>query len=175
MGDAKTTLEKLPLCTIKAGPRDGDKWKQRYKEELKALIQLVEMNKKGDNDWFHIESNANGIRWTGRCWYIYELVKYEFDLEFEIPVSYPSTAFEIVLPELDGKTAKMYRGGKICLSAHFKPLWAKNVPRFGIAHALVLGLASWLAAEVPDLVARGILTPPATQAKLKTPDQQPDT
>lgn len=48
------------------------------------------------------------------------------------------------LPELDGKTAKMYRGGKICLSAffikkipkilffsprflgdHFKPLWAR--------------------------------------------------
>ena len=29
------------------------------------------------------------------------------------------------LPELDGKTAKMYRGGKICLSDHFKPLWAR--------------------------------------------------
>lgn len=68
------------------------------------------------------------------------MIKYEFDLEFELPVSYPLTPFEIVLPQLDGKTSKMYRGGKICLSAHFKPLWAKNVPQFGIAHALAMGV-----------------------------------
>ena len=36
------------------------------------------------------------------------------------------TAPEIALPELDGKTAKMYRGGKICLSDHFKPLWGRD-------------------------------------------------
>lgn len=57
-------------------------------------------------------------------------------------MSYPATPFEIVIKELDGKTAKMYRGGKICLSAHFKPLWGKNVPHFGIAHALALGVSS---------------------------------
>lgn len=34
----------------------------------------------------------------------------------------------------------MYRGGKICLSDHFKPLWARNVPKFGIAHAMALGV-----------------------------------
>lgn len=96
-------------------------------------------------------------RWTGKCWYIHEMVKYEFALEFELPVSYPVTPFEIVLPELDGKTVKMYRGGKICLSDHFKPLWAKNVPRFGIAHALAMGLGPWLAAEVPNLVQTGML------------------
>jgi hypothetical protein len=55
-------------------------------------------------------------------------------------VTYPVTAPEIALPELDGKTAKMYRGGKICLTDHFKPLWAKNVPKFGIAHAFALGV-----------------------------------
>ena len=54
-----------------------------------------------------------------------------------------------------GKTAKMYRGGKICLTIHFKPLWAKNQPHFGLAHALCLGLAPWLAAEVPHLVDTG--------------------
>jgi len=54
-----------------------------------------------------------------------------------------------------GKTAKMYRGGKICLTIHFKPLWAKNAPHFGVAHALCLGLAPWLAAEVPHLVETG--------------------
>eukprot|EP00808_Paulinella_micropora_P024924 g22516.t1 len=158
--DGKGT-ERLRPCTVRAGPKD-EQWKQRFKEELRGLIQLVEMNKKEDSDWFQIESDASGVRWTGRCWYFYELVKYEFKLEFEIPVSYPTSPFEIVLPELDGKTAKMYRGGKICLSAHFKPLWVRNVPQFGIAHALVLGLAPWLAAEVPDLVARGVLSPPAT-------------
>lgn len=60
----------------------------------------------------------------------------------QIPVTYPATAPEIALPELDGKTAKMYRGGKICLTDHFKPLWARNVPRFGIAHAMALGVSS---------------------------------
>jgi len=59
---------------------------------------------------------------------------------FQIPVTFPATAPEIALPELDGKTAKMYRGGKICLSDHFKPLWARNVPKFGISHALALGV-----------------------------------
>lgn len=59
---------------------------------------------------------------------------------FQIPITYPATAPEIALPELDGKTAKMYRGGKICLTDHFKPLWARNVPKFGIAHAMALGV-----------------------------------
>lgn len=47
---------------------------------------------------------------------------------------------ELCIPELEGKTSKMYRGGKICLTIHFAPLWQKNVPRFGIAHALALGV-----------------------------------
>lgn len=59
----------------------------------------------------------------------------------QIPVTYPTTAPEIAIPELDGKTAKMYRGGKICLTEHFKPLWARNVPKFGIAHAMALGVS----------------------------------
>lgn len=77
------------------------------------------------------------------------------------------TAPEIAIPDLDGKTAKMYRyvrvcarvhssnvvtndarryfsyrGGKICMTDHFQPLWARNVPRFGIAHALALGVST---------------------------------
>ena len=72
-------------------------------------------------------------------------------MEFDIPVTYPMTSPEIALPELDGKTAKvnrllicelnsrlkltfrlqMYRGGKICLTDHFKPLWGRNAPKFG--------------------------------------------
>jgi len=79
----------------------------------------------------------------------------------QLPVAYPASPFEIIIPALDGKTPKMYRGGKICLSDHFKPLWGKNVPRYGIAHALALGLAPWLAAEIPFLVDSGVLSSPA--------------
>lgn len=53
---------------------------------------------------------------------------------------YPNTPPEIRLPELDGKTPKMYRGGKICCDIHFNPLWMKRVPTFGIAHAMALGV-----------------------------------
>ena len=82
--------------------------------------------------------------------------KYEFTLEFDVPVGYPKSPVELVLPELDGKTHKMYRGGKICLDVHFKPLWQKNSPKFGLSHALALGLAPWLAAELPSLIQRGV-------------------
>ncbi|VDN18668.1 unnamed protein product [Gongylonema pulchrum] len=59
-------------------------------------------------------------------------------------------------------TAKLQKcTGRICLSDHFKPLWARNVPKFGIAQAFSLGLGPWLAVEVPDLVARGVIQPKA--------------
>ncbi|KAK6116066.1 hypothetical protein DH2020_008335 [Rehmannia glutinosa] len=154
----KSTLTQIPLLSVKAGPRDGGAWTQRLKEEYKALIAYTSMNKSKDNDWFRISAaNPEGTRWTGKCWYVHNLLKYEFDLQFDIPVTYPATAPELELPELDGKTQKMYRGGKICLTVHFKPLWAKNCPRFGIAHALCLGLAPWLAAEIPILVDSGMI------------------
>ncbi|XP_073036382.1 ubiquitin-fold modifier-conjugating enzyme 1-like [Primulina huaijiensis] len=154
----KSTLTQIPLLSVKAGPRDGGAWTQRLKEEYKALIAYTSMNKSKDNDWFRISAaNPEGTRWTGKCWYIHNLLKYEFDLQFDIPVTYPATAPELELPQLDGKTQKMYRGGKICLTVHFKPLWAKNCPRFGIAHALCLGLAPWLAAEIPILVDSGMI------------------
>lgn len=37
----KSTLQKIPLLTIKAGPRDGDAWVQRLKQEYKALIEVI--------------------------------------------------------------------------------------------------------------------------------------
>ena len=69
---------------------------------------------------FTIAPLDGGNKWVGKCWYIHNLIKYEFDFQFEIPATYPATAPEIELPELDGKTSKMYRGGKICLTIHFK-------------------------------------------------------
>lgn len=105
------------------------------------ILQYVKLNKEEDKDWFHIECNKTGTRWTGTCWYFYDQIRYEFDLEFEIPVAYPSAAPELKLPQLEGLTSKMYRGGKICQTVHFQPLWAKNVPRFGIAHSLALSVS----------------------------------
>ncbi|XP_055597163.1 ubiquitin-fold modifier-conjugating enzyme 1 [Uranotaenia lowii] len=153
----RKTLSSIPLLQTKAGPRDKDLWVQRLKEEYQALIKYVQNNKASDSDWFRLESNKEGTKWFGKCWYVHNLLKYEFDVEFDIPVTYPATAPEIALPELDGKTAKMYRGGKICLTDHFKPLWARNVPKFGIAHAMALGLAPWLAVEIPDLIEKGVV------------------
>lgn len=40
-------------------------------------------------------------------------------------------------------------------NSHIRRWQAKNAPHFGIAHALCLGLAPWLAAEVPYLVESG--------------------
>ncbi|PIO25606.1 hypothetical protein AB205_0217660, partial [Aquarana catesbeiana] len=83
-------------------------------------------------------------------------LKEEYQTLIKIPVTYPATAPEIALPELDGKTAKMYRGGKICLTEHFKPLWARNVPRFGLAHLMALGVSIGkeersVGEEIPDM------------------------
>eukprot|EP00727_Mastigamoeba_balamuthi_P003470 m51a1_g1312 putative ubiquitin-fold modifier-conjugating enzyme 1 (160) ;mRNA; r:217248-218129 len=158
METIKSLAQKIPLLTVNAGPRD-EQWKARLREEYTSIIKYVQLNKEAGDDWFTLEANKEGTRWHGRCWFMHNFSKYEFALEFEIPVTYPVTAPDLVLPELDGKTPKMYHGGKICLSAHFKPLWAKNTPHFGIAHALVFGLAPWLAAEIPHLVETGVLSP----------------
>ena len=150
----------IPEMKVKAGPRDGAKWNERLKEEFEALIFYVQRNKALDNDWFNIEPiNKSRTKWEGKCWYYYESLKYEFVLKFEIPMAYPSANPELCLPELDGTTSKMYRGGKICLDIHFQPLWRQKNGRFSIAHALALGLAPWLSAEVPLLVARGVIKP----------------
>jgi len=159
MADEATrrAVSQIPLLKTHAGPRDRALWPQRLKEEYQALIQFVEQNKAADNDWFRLESSADGTRWTGTCWFIHELLRYEFRLEFDIPVTFPDTAPEVAVPELDGKTAKMYRGGKICLTDHFAPLWARNAPRFGLAHLMALGLGPWLAVEIPDLIGKGLV------------------
>ncbi|XP_054927466.1 ubiquitin-fold modifier-conjugating enzyme 1 isoform X2 [Dermacentor andersoni] len=80
----RKTLSGIPLLRTKAGPRDKDLWPSRLKEEYQALIKYVQNNKENDNDWFRLESNKDGTRWFGKCWYIHELLKYEFDVEFDV-------------------------------------------------------------------------------------------
>lgn len=78
----RATVQKIPLLTVKAGPRDKDNWSLRLKEELQALIKYIEINKSSDLDWFTIKpSNKEGTHWEGKCWYIHELIKYEFDFQ----------------------------------------------------------------------------------------------
>jgi ufm1-conjugating enzyme 1 len=151
-------VQAIPLLRARAGPRDAA-WPERLKEEYVALIAYVKNNKQQDLDWFTVSSNQAGTKWSGQCWHYHDNLRYEFEFDFELPVGYPQTPPEVRVPGLEGKTIKMYHGGKICLTVHFNPLWTRNVPRFGIAHALALGLGPWLAAEVPDLVKKGLVLP----------------
>lgn len=80
----RKSLSGIPLLKTKAGPRDKELWVQRLKEEFQALIKYVETNKQQDNDWFRLESNKEGTRWFGKCWYIQDLLKYEFEVEFDV-------------------------------------------------------------------------------------------
>jgi len=151
-------IEKIPLLTVSASPRDKN-WEDRLKEEFISLIKYIELLKEEDTEWFEVNPiDKTGVKWEGKCSYYYNFEKYEFKLQFEVPAAYPNAPIELELPELDGKTAKMYRGGKICLDIHFAPLWSKNTPKFGIAHALALALGPWLAAEIPYLVDEGVIT-----------------
>uniref|UniRef100_A0A8K9XI22 Ubiquitin-fold modifier-conjugating enzyme 1 n=1 Tax=Oncorhynchus mykiss TaxID=8022 RepID=A0A8K9XI22_ONCMY len=149
----RRAVSEIPLLKTNSGPRDKELWVQRLREEYLALIKYVENNKTADNDWFRLESNKEGTRSDTQT-----LVLSRYQHFYFIPVTYPSTAPEVAIPELDGKTAKMYRGGKICLTDHFKPLWARNVPKFGLAHLMALGLGPWLAVEIPDLISKGLIT-----------------
>lgn len=47
-------------------------------------FQYVQNNKEADNDWFRLESNKEGTRWFGKCWYFHDQLKYEFDVEFDV-------------------------------------------------------------------------------------------
>ena len=49
-----------------------------------CLFQYVQNNKESDNDWFRLESNKDGTRWFGKCWHIQNLLKYEFEVEFDV-------------------------------------------------------------------------------------------
>ena len=149
---------KLPTFATTSSPLDP-KWPDRLREELVALINLVEEQAECDADWFQIDPvDEKGLEWQGTCWVMYGMRKYTFDVRFDIPAAYPATPIEIELPQLDGKTVKMYRGGKICMDLHFAPEWRANAPKYGIVHAMTLALAPWLAAEIPQLVESGAIT-----------------
>ncbi|KAL6644741.1 hypothetical protein ACP70R_016349 [Stipagrostis hirtigluma subsp. patula] len=62
----KSVVGEIPLLSTRAGPRDGEAWRQRLKEEYRALIAYTSLNKSKDNDWFRISAaNPEGTRWEG--------------------------------------------------------------------------------------------------------------
>lgn len=145
---------KLPPLTVRAGPRDAE-WPARHREELVTLIAAVTANRAADREWYTLTCDDTGTRWTGTCWAFHANLRYQFDLLLTLPVTYPAAPPTVSLPGLTGRTAKMYRDGAICQTVHFEPAWTRHAPRWGVAHALAAGLGPWLAAELPDLVARG--------------------
>lgn len=38
--DTENVIRQIPLLSIRAGPRDGDEWTKRLKEEYLTLIQV---------------------------------------------------------------------------------------------------------------------------------------
>eukprot|EP01111_Echinosteliopsis_oligospora_P013658 TRINITY_DN4950_c0_g1_i4.p1 TRINITY_DN4950_c0_g1~~TRINITY_DN4950_c0_g1_i4.p1 ORF type:complete len:109 (-),score=22.30 TRINITY_DN4950_c0_g1_i4:28-321(-) len=94
--NTKKTVAQIPLLRTKAGPRDGAIWVNRLKEEYSSLIKYMEINKNADNDWFRLTANELGTRWSGKCWFIYNYLKYEFDLEFDV-CSYIFPLFLVII------------------------------------------------------------------------------
>ena len=139
----------LPNFVSRAGPLDAD-WEERLKEEYVALIEYIKHAKELQTDWFRLKADdAKGLKWSGTCWSYVNHQKYEYDFSIELPSSYPKAPPDIMVPFFENKTPKMYRGARICLDIHFQPLWINNEPHFGIVHALAMGLAPWLTAEIP--------------------------
>jgi hypothetical protein len=62
------------------------------------------------NSWFHNASSFVPFRWTGKCWSYHEGLRYEFELQFEIPVTYPVTNPDLCLPELEVRSPLVMGG-----------------------------------------------------------------
>jgi len=103
----KKALSGIPLLRTKAGPRDKEVWAGRLKEEYMSLIKYITTNKEADNDWFRLESNKEGTRWFGKCWHFHNQLKYEFDVEFDIPVSCPTPTTTTSRAENPGHAGQM--------------------------------------------------------------------
>ena len=212
----KATMSKLPLCTIKAGPRDGEDWIKRVKEEYKALIQVrppvtrarrrpcsraaaapppraVPASQQGGGQRVVYDRGGEQDR--------HAVAGQGVDLPRLDQVRVrPGVRHSRELPERgararaagarrqDREDVPRRQGARrrhrcccgrrccappartrprspppppaqICLDSHFRPLWARNEPRFGIAHAMALGMGPWLAVEIPSLVALGRIKP----------------
>lgn len=127
------------MLKTKAGPPDGV---QRLMEERQALIRSVENTDVGMNGSYWRPARKGLMVW--KMLYIHHL-KYASD----IPITYPATAPETAVPELEGKIAEMYRDGEIRPSPPLKAFRVRNVPKFGPAQLTSLGLVHGWQQESP--------------------------
>ncbi|KAG8507191.1 Ubiquitin-fold modifier-conjugating enzyme 1 [Galemys pyrenaicus] len=81
-----------------------------------------------------------------KCWYFHDLLKYEFDIEFYIPITYPTTAPEIAVPELDGKTEDVQEWQSMSDFQASVDLDRAQVWTSGS------GASPWLVVESPDVI-----------------------
>lgn len=58
----RSLVDKIPLCTVNAGPR-SPQWEERLKEEYMSLINYLSLAKENDKEWFKIEANEEGTEW----------------------------------------------------------------------------------------------------------------
>jgi ufm1-conjugating enzyme 1 len=102
----KALVQKIPLLTASAGPRDTE-WIQRLEQEYAALIKVGEIylishcisscnstrskimtgselsptkTEQGRSN----SANRNTFRWFGKCWFVHNYEKYEFTVQFDV-------------------------------------------------------------------------------------------
>lgn len=66
----KDTVQKIPLLTIRAGPRDGAQWTERLKQELNALIKVVEGRMSIGIIYICMcvyDAEGESVRWDSMC------------------------------------------------------------------------------------------------------------
>ncbi|RXH71524.1 hypothetical protein DVH24_018879 [Malus domestica] len=118
-----------------------------------SRFEYTQMNKSNDNDWFRISAaNPKGTRWTGKCWYVYTSSSTSSISSSISPSPTPP-------PHLNSSSLTRRQDPKgrpyfdftifplppfLFSDCNLSPLISG--PRFGMAHALCLGLAPWLAA-----------------------------
>lgn len=79
----KKTLGQIPLLKTRAGPRDGDLWVQRLKEEYQSLI-AVSKQYLYISDWIGKKYNCkynHRTRYSSNqnCWYSYSINQFHID------------------------------------------------------------------------------------------------
>lgn len=70
-------LGEIPLLSTRAGPRDGEAWRQQLKAEFRALIAYTSVNKAKNIVWFRIAAaNPESTRWEGTSWYVHNPTRF---------------------------------------------------------------------------------------------------
>lgn len=105
----------------------------RYTYSLKRLMSFL--NPTLFEDSGHVSRDGS---WSGNPW-----TRWQDGKDVQVRLFFCSFCFLCEAKTVWRITFLFHpkRGGKICLTDHFKPLWARNVPKFGLAHLMALGVS----------------------------------